>query len=164
MDYKSLYVNLYFYNSQLESRSKLLFCLKKNNCIGEDGRRKIYVCSKFSRRSFSKETRLYFYRPVPIIKRSISNHREWNLKRARIKMNRRNTTSRVTPSVINSEWPNGWGQLSYKYRGEKVGAVWDAPRLFMMVVRNANKRSHPVLTEVGNFREVLRVSTKCNLA
>lgn len=53
-------------------------------------------------------------------------------------------------------WPNGWGQLSYKYRGEKVGAVRDAPRLFMMVVRNANKRSRPVLTEVGNFRKVAR--------
>lgn len=35
----------------------------------------------------------------------------------------------------------------------------------MMVVRNANKRSRQLLTEVGNFRKVLRVSTstKCNL-
>lgn len=39
-------------------------------------------------------------------------------------------SSRVIPGVINSNWPNGWGQLPYKYRsGEKVGAVWDAPRM-----------------------------------
>lgn len=44
----------------------------------------------------------------------------------------------------------------------RMGCTTD---VFMMVVRNANKRSHRLLTEVGNFRKVLRVptSTKCNL-
>lgn len=48
---------------------------------------------------------------------------------------------------------------------EKVGAVWDAPRTVYDAGSKRKQTIAPVLTEVGNFRKVLRVSTstKCNL-